>query len=292
VLQNAEMVTAVTQDQIRLHGCFAASSFPAQSSIDAVLLTHAIGGNFYNSRFLNQIALSILETGIHVLIANNRGHDVVNYVSAAGMRRTVGAAHEIVAECTLDIQAWADLLHKRGMERILIAGHSLGAIKSIYSQSYHPAKNVVGIGTFSASRLSYHDFFDSKNKSRFLKILDRAKSLVEQGKGSELMDVSFPFPILISANTYVDKYGEEDRYNWLRFIHKIELPTWLAFGERELEDNDAFRGIIDQIEQLGLDSDLFATQIIPGANHYYTGQMVIAANTFCEWIKKRFPRAM
>ena len=290
MLRGAELVTATTADHVRLQGSLvtaelerAGNAHADAGRIEAVVLTHAVAGNFYNSRFLSQIAISLVQQGISVVVANNRGHDVINYISAGGMRRSSGAAYEIVADCQWDLHAWVDLLVKRGYRRIGLAGHSLGAIKSLYAQAFRPHPNVAAVGTFSASRLSYEDFIGSDQRETFEKLLTRAQSLCDEGRGRELMDVSFPFPVLISAQTYVDKYGLASRYNWLKFIGKIDVPVWLGFGERELVDNAAFQGVIGQVEQLGLDRRRVVTEVIPGANHYYSGCMVAAAEQLGAW---------
>ena len=293
MIRDAELVTMTTTDQVRLQGCFAAGKpnrrkdISLRSGIDAVVLTHAVAGNFYNSRFLTQIALSLWERGIAVVVANNRGHDVINYLSAGGIRRSGGAAFEIVADCRWDLYGWADLLVKRGYRRLVLAGHSLGAIKSLYAQAHQPHPNVAAVATFSASRLSHEDFSASDQREQYAKLLATAHELCQQGAGRQLMDVSFPFPVLISAQTYIDKYGPASRYNWLKFVDRIKVPTWLAFGERELADNAAFQGILAQFDGLGLDRRQFTTAVIPGANHYYSGCMVAAAEQLADWVCRR-----
>ena len=288
MLIDGELVTCQTDDLIRLHGFFLPAKSAAKCQLDGVLITHAIAGNYYNSRFLNRLALACHDLGLPVLMANNRGHDVVNYVSAAGTRRTLGAANEIVAECTLDIAAWCNLLAGRGLNRLLLVGHSLGAIKALYSQAHRPVNNVTGMVCFSASRLSYRDFFESENREHFLSLLEKAKSLCEDGNQRELMNVDFPFPILISAATYVDKYGESDRYNWLNFVDRVEVPTLLAFGQKELVDNAAFQGIVEQFKKLNLSDELFNVEVVENANHYYSGCQQVAADAMADWMVERF----
>ena len=290
MLIGGELVATQTDDQIRLHGFFLPSTSTPQTDIDAALFTHAVAGNYYNSRFLNRLASSVHDLGINVLLGNNRGHDVINYLSAAKTRRTVGAAYEIVSDCQLDLSSWIGLLRQRGFRRILVAGHSLGAIKVLFAQAHKPQKEVVGLATFSASRLCYKNFVESSNKDRFLKWLNRAKEFQSTGDGDQLMDVDFPFPVLISANTYVDKYDSTDNYNWLKYIVKIDVPALLAFGARELDENSAFQGIIEQFVALGLSEKQFFVSTIANANHYYSGCQQDAADELCRWIKTTFPK--
>ncbi len=291
MLIGGEQVTCQTEDFIRLHGFFLPAGGESKAELDAVFISHAIGGNFYNSRFLTRLALSCHDAGLPVLMANNRGHDVVNYVAAGAGRKKQGAAFEKVSDCRLDYAAWIKLLSDRGFRRIGIIGHSLGAIKAIYSQAFKPREEVAAIVAFSASRLRYQDFIESPHVDTFLGYLNQAKQLCNDGKSEQLMEVDFPFPILISAGTYVDKYDDADRYNWLNFVDKIQVPTWLAFGERELNDNAAFQGLLEQVQSLGLDNRQFETEVVPGANHYYTGCQQEAADRMIRWFSDRFAPA-
>ena len=290
MLIGADLVTCQTQDLIRLHGCLLPAKSSPKVNLDAVFISHAIAGNFYNSRFLNRLALAIHEQGVAVLIGNNRGHDVVNYASAGGVRRAIGAANETVSDCQFDYAAWVNLLSGRGYQRIGVLGHSLGAIKAMYSQAVRPSPEVVGVVAFSASRLRYQDFVESDSRDRFLAWLSKAQELCQQGRGAELMEVDFPFPVLISANTYVDKYDQSDRYNWLDFAGQLSVPVLLAFGEKELVENAAFQGIIEQIESLGLNPDQFSIEVVAEANHYYTGCHQLAAERMTCWMRDQFPR--
>jgi pimeloyl-ACP methyl ester carboxylesterase len=290
MLTGGELVVTQTDDQIRLHGFFLPAQSTPKIDVDAAIFTHAVAGNFYNSRFLTRLAASVGDLGINVLVGNNRGHDVINYLSASGARQTVGAAHEIVADCQLDLAAWVSLLRQRGFRRILIAGHSLGAIKTLFAQAHKPQKEVVGLATFSASRLCYQDFIDSPSQDRFLHWLNLAKKYKNAGDDQRLLDVDFPFPVLISANTYIDKYDSSDRYNWLKYVDKIQVPTLLAFGEQELAENPAFHGIIEQFNALELSEKQFCVTTVAKANHYYTGCQQNAADELCRWIRATFSK--
>ena len=37
--------------------------------------------------------------------------------------------------------------------------------------------------------------------------------MVTDGRGEELFTANFPFPLLIAASAYIDKYGPAERYN-------------------------------------------------------------------------------
>ena len=114
---HGEIVHTITSDFVRLHGFYRESketlvTNSETGAISAAILTHGLGGNFYSSRLLFHLAQVLESIGIHVVIANTRGHDMINSSTWAGKTRSVGAAFEDVADSKMDISAWADFLAK------------------------------------------------------------------------------------------------------------------------------------------------------------------------------------
>src|SRR5580698_4770450 len=95
---------------------------------DAVLMMHGAAGAFTGS-FYRNFSAALVERGVATLRANNRGHDVIN---PGGKGIPLGAALETLDDCTLDWQAWLGFLQSRRFHRILLFGHSLGAVKTAY----------------------------------------------------------------------------------------------------------------------------------------------------------------
>ena len=132
---NVELVHTFAADGLRLDGALyepAASPEPAGGvGLDAVLVLHGTGSNFYSSRFLAGIAERAGAWGAACLVVNTRGHDqiataLVRHADGSTGGRTIGSAYERVDECRKDIAAWVELLGERGHGRIGIFGHSLG----------------------------------------------------------------------------------------------------------------------------------------------------------------------
>ena len=301
-----ELVTSTTPDLVRLHGFFceglktqpaksvasklvdARSPTPQSSHFcDAALILHGLGGNFYGSRLNLRLAEKLQQMGLATVLGNTRGHDGLNTSTVGGRALTRGAAIEIVDECRHDVQGWINWLTKRGFRRILLVGHSLGAIKSLYAQAHQPDRHVKGIVGLSATRLSHLAFLASTGKDKFLGWFQRATHLVQNDQAQELLDVDFPFPTTISAGAYVDKYGPQDRYNWMRFVGHIETPVLLMFGEDELANNPAFQGLLEDAQQLLGPYPNYDLQVIPRADHFYAGAHSVACDAMQAWIGKQ-----
>lgn len=286
-----ELVHTVTRDGLRLDGGLAEPypssdrPIPPDPSVPrAALLLHGVGSNFYSSSTLQPLAMALRRAGFGVLLANTRGHDLVYMASVGSTRRRLGAAYETVADCCLDVAAWVELLTQRGFPRVTLVGHSLGAIKALYSQAHEPRAEVECVVAISPPRLSYAAFRAMPESSLFESSLAEAQRLVEAGRPDELFPCQFPFPLLITAASYLDKYGPAERYNVLRFAAQVHCPTLFVYGGRELaEGGIAFAGMPEALAELpGLKRR--QVEVIEGADHVYTGRTEPLAQRIVAWL--------
>ena len=122
------------------------------TSVDAVLFFHGDCGNFYGSLYLG-LGQGMAERGIAFLTGNRRGHDHV--ASGARGGPLAGYAFESVDDSRADFGAWLELLRERGHRRIVIGGHSGGAVRAIYAQAKERFDNVVGVMAVSPGEYNH-----------------------------------------------------------------------------------------------------------------------------------------
>ena len=287
VIVFGELVTTNTGDRVRLDGFLVPAAEGSQNDceIDAAVISHGLSGNFYGSRLLKHLAKVYSQAGIPSVIINTRGHDYVNLTVQAGRSSTLGAAFEIVDDCKHDLFGWSQFLVDRGYRRVLLSGHSLGAIKSLYAQAHQPHPNVVAVAGLSATRLSYDSLLASPGGEQFRHWLQIAQQQVAAGQGDALIKVDFPFPTWMSANAYLAKYDSGDKYNWLSFADRIQVPTWLGFGQMELDENPAFVGLQPELDRIVGEYDHFKIDTIPGADHFYSARSQQATGKLMEWLR-------
>ena len=84
------------------------------------------------------------------------------------------------------MQAWADFLIGRGYERNAILGHSLGAIKSIYSQAKEPHAAVTTIIAVSPPCLSHERFRSGEKAADFVQSFEHAQQLAAADRADML----------------------------------------------------------------------------------------------------------
>ncbi len=287
-----ELVRTTTADQLRLDGALLAPPESSRPSIalDGIICLAGVGGNFYGSTLLEEITPTLLQLGVPVLWVNTRGRDGVHTASFGGRRRRQGSAYESVDECRLDVTAWVDFLVERGCRRVGLFGHSLGAIKSVYSQAYEPHSGVACIVAASPPRLSCACFREGPQSPVFLETLATAEQHVAAGNPDTLIEASFPFPLLITAAGFIDKYGPAERYNIVRFARLVRVPLLFVYGSEELASGGvAFAGVPEALAASGAGQQ-FAFVNLPGADHMYTGARDALAREVAAWLRATLPR--
>jgi len=288
---NTELIHVTTADGLRLDGALhlkRETDGPAVLGVDAFLLLHGTGGNFYGSSLFASVIPHCLGWGAAVLAVNTRGHDLAYAASTAAGRRLFGAAYEVVDECRFDLAAWITLLADRGYGRIAVVGHSLGAVKAVYSLANETPPAVVALVAISPPRLSHGHFLQSQDARLFQEVLAAAEAHVSEGQADTLMSVRFPLPYLVTAAGYVDKYGPAERYNVLKFVDQIAVPSLFTFGTIELRQNPAFAGLPERLEENARQGANRHVAVIAGADHFYTGVHSELLGRIEFWLRRAF----
>jgi pimeloyl-ACP methyl ester carboxylesterase len=300
-----ELVQVRTADGVRLDGALAvpkhadpkhaefkhvgskAADSKGEASVDAVLAVHGTGSSFYSSTLLEGLMPKLLADGIAVLRVNTRGHDIVSTAATLHGPLRLGSALETVDECRHDLIAWLEFLASRNYGSVALVGHSLGAIKAIYTaaRAAHPAlRRLIAI---SPPRLSHAYYLESEKREEFLAQYRMAKEHAAAGHGEALMEIKTPLSFLVSAASFLDKYGPEEKYNFLREIGRLNVPTLFVYGSVELEEV-GFRGLPEAISAAtSLDAaEKISVVSVAGANHVYTGQIDELSHKVRAWLAK------
>jgi pimeloyl-ACP methyl ester carboxylesterase len=285
-MAHLELVQVRTADGVRLDGALSLPKHGEPSrklAVDAVLAIHGTGSNFYAATVFEGLEAKLLADGIAMLRANTRGHDAVSTAATLAGPRRQGSSFEMVDECRHDIVAWLEFLTARGLGSVALIGHSLGAIKAVYAVAHSPHPAVKRLVAISPPRLSHSYYCESERRSEFLEHYRTAQELVKAGHGETLFDIKIPLPFLVSAASFLDKYGPDDKYNFLRYLGKITMPALFAFGEVELQDIN-FRGLAEAVLEGTSAGQNLHVVTIAGANHVYTGRIEELSHKLRSWL--------
>jgi pimeloyl-ACP methyl ester carboxylesterase len=226
-----------------------------------------------------------MSAGISVLRVNTRGHDSVTAASTHLGRRWQGAAFEIVDECRLDVLGWLHWAAVHGYRRVLLAGHSLGALKCLYAMAHESLPNVDAILAISAPCLSYSRFRKGFDNDKFFEAIATAESFFQQRRPETLFQAKFPFPLFITGAGFLDKYGPRERYNFLRFLPQLHCPVLMAYGGKELTDSAAFQGVDQEIAAVLPPEHRVRVVTIAGADHIYAGRHAALGGAIVDWVQ-------
>lgn len=303
-----DLVEVTAADGLRLDGALylPQSEMPADSApvglagFDAAVIVHGTGSNFYASRFLAFLADRFTKVGLAALVVNTRGHDqigsaLVRLPDGMTTSRTIGSAYETVDDCRLDLAAWLKLLAERGYRRIVLVGHSLGAVKCVYSSVQSATdedlraafENVAAVVAISPPRLSYDHFASSVRGPGFLEEHAAAEKLVADGRPDALMEIRFPLPYVITAAGYLEKYGRDERYNLLKLVDRLPRPTLFTFGGLEIQQGIAFRGFPEALQDAKDAGAKLHIAVIASGDHNYTLVQPALMDAVERWLGKQ-----
>jgi pimeloyl-ACP methyl ester carboxylesterase len=288
-----ELCRAFTADGLELQGLFAVpDDGPAQVSIIHV---HGLAGNFYENRFIDRVGDAVTGKGFNFLTVNTRGRDYISdfiYQSGGSVESIqIGAIHETFEESVHDIAAWMDFLASRGSDRVILQGHSHGALKVTYYVHKTGDSRAVGLILLSPS----DDFGCQRARigDRFDEALRIAADMRAEGRGRELMPEGY-FHYPTSAATYFDIFCEDSKlkmFNLARTdrsgfpeLADISLTVLMIVGSVD----EAFMGspqryVLDVRGEMKKATD-FTGHIVEGAPHNYLGHEEEVAKTVEAWL--------
>lgn len=279
-----ELVTVRTGDGCFLDGAYWTAEGPAPARADACLLLHGATGHAFTP-LMRALSEGLAAAGVAVLALNTRGHDIISRVARPDGAGLGGVAFEDLDEAPQDVHAGVRWLVARGHTRVAITGHSLGAVKCIYTQATAPLPEVACLIALSPPRLAYAVQADSANGQRFLEVLVQARRLVELGHPDELIRTEVPIPAYFTAHQFLRKYGPEDRYDLARHLPSIACPVFLLLGTREAVDSVAIAGTAAVAPALAASQPGLTLVHIDGADHVYTRTLEPVLDAVTEWLR-------
>jgi pimeloyl-ACP methyl ester carboxylesterase len=281
-----EIVSATTQDGIKLHGSLRRPEEGTKNAlpVDVLICHHGVAGNFYGSDMFDDFSDLATADGVAVIRANNRGHDPVSWATGPGGRKRIGAAYEVVSDCMQDWDAWITFAADQGFKNIGVLGHSLGGTKTIYYFGNRDDSRVRCAIAASPPRLSYSAFLRDPDGEEFSGYVAVAKAKLDEGDPSGLIDAALPVPFLGSAATYYDKYGPEEAVNILTHLPNVKLPLLAYHGTEEPAAELPMRGVLEELTEVASTQANFSHAIIPNGDHFATGQRPYVWSVMRDWL--------
>lgn len=272
-LMETSLVRVTTPDGIELQGLNYRGIGRAAHA--AVVHLHGTWGNFYGNPFIDHFARFYPRHGYSFLTVNTRGHDA-------------GAITERFELCAIDITTWLGFARQLGYDRIILQGHSLGALKVIYYLNL-PTHAVDIHAIVLLSPFDIIAFYCSNDLSNRTNRLNRAREIAQNDPDAILPGDTWD-AWLLSAGTYLDLVDFNTRADIFPFrvgslvgtaLSVVSVPTFAAIGSNDFA---AYPSGADEFELLQQLPNVNA-KLIDGAPHNFANHETDLLKHLAEWLK-------
>lgn len=265
---------------------------PDKKSKIAVVHIHGMAGNFFENRFLDYLAKTFTKNGIAFAPFNNRGYSFISdsRVGKSDFKR-IGSVYEKFEDCLLDIKAHIDFLEKKGYKEIFLCGHSLGTPKVAFYQAKSQDKRIKSVILLSPTDMLG---LVREDKKTFKKDMGEAEKLVKKRKGDKLISHEVWDEYPLSANTYINLFGDKSNtaiFNFhnpkkgFKILSKIKSPILAIMGKKDDVMIIPIKKLMKMIEDNAKSSICVQTKILGNAPHNYRDYEQKLADEIVKWIK-------
>lgn len=280
-------------DDAELYGLLFTNTHNKENDIknkDIILSVHGMASNCFKKRD-EEISIMANKNKIDYFCFNNRGSELVKYITINGSKHICGTTFENPLDGYSDIVGAIHMLKNLGYTNIHLLGHSLGCTKIVYTYNKLLEENSKLIQNISSiSLLSLVDIpmaIKVYLNERYKETLECAMNL---NKADLLPANSFIHPI--SAGTFLSytvnnhsidfaKYGRDNK---MEALNNIKCPLFMRWGNKK----DMIMGKAEELSLL-MNHTISNTHkdisIIDGADHGYTGVESIVAEELLNFIK-------
>jgi pimeloyl-ACP methyl ester carboxylesterase len=247
----------------------------------AIVWMHGVSGRFSEPHAI-AIGRYLAERGHLFVSGDNRGH---HHGASLGQRDGQpwlgGAWWELVSESWLDVKAWLDFAETLGPARLVLAGHSYGAMKVTWYQGERQDPRLAGLISASGP------VRPPGRRPELAEPLALARRMVAEGRGLELLPFgstgrpggTLSAQTLVDGSSLVDVYGMDGRDSPLA---KVRCPFLAILGTNEPQIGaPADLGVLKRNARA---SSRAETALIEGADHVYTGREVEVAKVIHDWL--------
>jgi pimeloyl-ACP methyl ester carboxylesterase len=246
----------------------------------AALLFHGNTMNFYQGapRFLPP---ALARMGLASLAFNRRGHDILGIRDS---RAAEGAAFQTYAEAIDDNRVAAAWLAARGFPDPVVIGHSNGGTLAVRHAADHPrTRALVLLSAHCGGREMVRRASDAGllAQNRLTEITEKARRLVSEGRGRELMLLP-GWWYVTSAASFVDAL--EKCPDVLELAPRVRCPVLYLRGEREPRELYPAEAFAD------LSAGPCSVEIVPGCDHFYAGNEDAVSTIVCSWLANALKR--
>ncbi len=280
-----EFIRITTEDGLELQGLL----FEPKIKTTKVLIhVHGWVGNFYENKFIDNIAREVIAKGFAFLTFNNRGAGIIqDFIKRDHSKikyARIGGSLEKFENSVIDIKAAIEFMNSRGYKEIILQGHSLGCQKITFYQYRNEDKRIRGL--ILLAPVDDVNFTRKKLGDKYQEAIITAKKLVEKDRQSPVPEWMAFYPML-TAEMFLNVADPQsksgrifDYYGDMREIKKVGCPVLVIFGSKdEYQDN-----AVDKLKILQENVKDCNTKVIENSNHGFVGYENILSQSISQWL--------
>jgi pimeloyl-ACP methyl ester carboxylesterase len=191
----------------------------------------------------------------------------------------------------LDLRASIEFLAARGVERVVLFGHSLGSMRIAYYHAVTRDPRIAGLVFVEPARVDFDCHRTLKlawGDERVEALLAKAQALCDAGKGDTVIDVPCHHGSAIrsTASAFVSYDGAATEASY-KHVAAIECPLLiLAGGEADKVKAFGFRpnrrALLDAAEK----SAIKELVVVEGADHFFSGREHVVESALVAWLAR------
>jgi len=257
-----------------------------------VVHVHGSCSNFYQEPFVNPLAEALTAAGVSLLTVNTRGHDAEAYVvgrSVGSQRESwqIGSRRDIFGECVHDLTGWMALARNRGATRIVLSGHSAGAVKIAHHAVTTDDSAIAGLVILSPGDVlaRYRRRADEVSLDEHLAT---ARELTADDPAAMRPGRFLSAAAFLSIFDHLDQTGvfafSDPEVMAASYWPQVAAPSLVVFGGQDAGYVTPIEQNIELLEKLRRPGALLTIETIKAAGHYFADSEDRLARCVADWV--------
>lgn len=172
-------------------------------------------------------------------------------------------------DAVAEIGSWVGWLKKQGVSRVALLGHSRGGAQTALYAAEHDSPQLKAVVLLAPPTIKNvdPDGYQQRYNKPLKPILERARKLVKQGKGSTVLsntDMIICPKANVTAASFVSYYDQDTRLDTPYLLPKIGKPTLVIVAGSD----EVVVGLEKVVAPLA-DGKNLHMQVLPGADHFF-----------------------
>lgn len=255
----------------------------------ALIWVHGLASSFdRGQKLLAALSRSCVHQRVGFFKFNTRGHHLAYYGPHA-RKPYIGASHERFSDCVRDIDAVIALARRRGYRRVILAGHSTGAQKVLYSAARRQRLTIAGL-LLAGPASDIAGELKHLSSSTLLKRVASARREAQR-RPNQLVPMSWgPW----SYQRYVSLFtpgSVEEMFPYHRlggrwtYLRKVRMPLLMISGQRDEYLDRPAKEILELFRTQAKRSERFTGVVVPGAGHSFHSHQTQFVNAVSRWLQ-------